>query len=268
MPQRPHCDYHAILGIQRTADVNTIKAAYRKLALTKHPDRNKDANATAEFQLASLVCISEAYETLIDDAKRRAYNSSTFRQRSSGPAYIHPSTPTSTPACPPPSHASASAQTQPPPSGARINAQTASFMTNEQRIYHQLRSTQTLLDNTRARLSRLPTQIMQLKKQREQILREQAADERWVVTFTASLLRHKDDIARRQKRHDKEIAVLDEEVQDMERELQALMRETGALDQRVRMLRTMRGRVIGEIGRLQAGPEVLLGFERWGWTST
>lgn len=43
-------DYYAILGVARTSDQETIKAAYRKLAPTKHPDRNKRPNATADFQ--------------------------------------------------------------------------------------------------------------------------------------------------------------------------------------------------------------------------
>ena len=40
-------DYYDVLGIDRAADKNTIKKAYRKLAKRYHPDTNKD-NPQAE----------------------------------------------------------------------------------------------------------------------------------------------------------------------------------------------------------------------------
>lgn len=55
-------DYYKILGVEKTADENTIKKAYRKLAIVHHPDKNPgDASAEARFK-----DISEAYETLSD----------------------------------------------------------------------------------------------------------------------------------------------------------------------------------------------------------
>ncbi len=63
-------DYYEILGVERSADAKEIKAAYRRLALKFHPDRNPD-NKEAE---ASFKEATEAYEVLSDDAKRQRYN--------------------------------------------------------------------------------------------------------------------------------------------------------------------------------------------------
>jgi molecular chaperone DnaJ len=63
-------DYYEVLGIDRGADAPVIKAAYRKLAMKHHPDRNPgDAEAEASFKE-----VSEAYEVLKDDDKRAAYD--------------------------------------------------------------------------------------------------------------------------------------------------------------------------------------------------
>ena len=63
-------DYYDILGIERSADTNTIKRAYRKLAMKYHPDRNPDdENAAMNFRE-----VTEAYEVLSDDKKRELYN--------------------------------------------------------------------------------------------------------------------------------------------------------------------------------------------------
>ncbi len=63
-------DYYELLEISRTADKDTIKKAYRKLALQFHPDRNQgNAEAEAKFKL-----INEAYEVLSDDEKRSVYD--------------------------------------------------------------------------------------------------------------------------------------------------------------------------------------------------
>ena len=59
-------DYYNILGINRTADADEIKRAYRKLASLHHPDKGGD---TARFQE-----IQEAYATLSDPAKRQQYD--------------------------------------------------------------------------------------------------------------------------------------------------------------------------------------------------
>ncbi len=62
-------DYYAILGVSRDADVETIKKAYRKLARKYHPDVSKEAGAEDRFKE-----IAQAYETLRDPEKRKAYD--------------------------------------------------------------------------------------------------------------------------------------------------------------------------------------------------
>lgn len=63
-------DYYEILGVAKTADDETMKKAYRKLAMQHHPDRNKDDKA-AEAKFKEL---NEAYEVLKDKEKRAAYD--------------------------------------------------------------------------------------------------------------------------------------------------------------------------------------------------
>lgn len=63
-------DYYEVLGVARDADAETIKKAYRKLALQYHPDRNSDDHDAADrFREAT-----EAYEVLRDPEKRASYD--------------------------------------------------------------------------------------------------------------------------------------------------------------------------------------------------
>ena len=63
-------DYYSVLGVEKNADADTIKKAYRKLAMKYHPDRNPD-NKEAEEKFKE---IGEAYEVLSDADKRAAYD--------------------------------------------------------------------------------------------------------------------------------------------------------------------------------------------------
>ncbi len=62
-------DYYDVLGVPRGASKDEIKAAYRKLALQYHPDRNKAPEATEKFKE-----ISEAYAVLSDDEKKSQFD--------------------------------------------------------------------------------------------------------------------------------------------------------------------------------------------------
>ena len=63
-------DYYKILGVGKDANDHEIKKAYRKLAITHHPDKNPDDVEAAE----KFKEIGEAYETLNDSEKRTRYD--------------------------------------------------------------------------------------------------------------------------------------------------------------------------------------------------
>jgi molecular chaperone DnaJ len=63
-------DYYEILSVSKTATDSELKVAFRKLAMTYHPDRNP-GNAEAEIKFKE---INEAYQCLSDGQKRAAYD--------------------------------------------------------------------------------------------------------------------------------------------------------------------------------------------------
>jgi len=63
-------DYYEILGVSRTSTEIELKAAFRKLAMQHHPDRNPGDKA-CEHRFKE---INEAYDVLRDGDKRAAYD--------------------------------------------------------------------------------------------------------------------------------------------------------------------------------------------------
>ena len=63
-------NYYELLNVSKDADNNQIKKQYYKLAKEYHPDKTKgDKNKESKF-----IQIQQAYDTLIDEGKRKSYN--------------------------------------------------------------------------------------------------------------------------------------------------------------------------------------------------
>jgi len=74
-------DFYSILGLEKSAPLRDIKAAYRVLAKKYHPDVNKSAEAARQMQ-----SVNEAYETLGDPIKRAEYDQ--IREMGGGSAQV------------------------------------------------------------------------------------------------------------------------------------------------------------------------------------
>jgi len=74
MPQAPKHDYYETLSVPRTASVDDIRKAYRKLARKYHPDLNPgDKSAEERFKN-----VQEAYDVLSDAKKKQMYDTVGF----------------------------------------------------------------------------------------------------------------------------------------------------------------------------------------------
>lgn len=68
-------DYYDLLSVPKHANDQTIKRAYRKLALKYHPDKVTGTEAEKAEAAKNFAEINHAYETLSDPEKRRIYDS-------------------------------------------------------------------------------------------------------------------------------------------------------------------------------------------------
>src|SRR6185295_13650923 len=64
-------DHYQILGVARDATLEQIKAAYKRLAMKWHPDKNSERQDEANEKFKE---INQAYGILGDSEKRRRYN--------------------------------------------------------------------------------------------------------------------------------------------------------------------------------------------------
>ncbi|AEE85492.1 DNAJ heat shock family protein [Arabidopsis thaliana] len=64
-------DYYKVLQVDRSANDDDLKKAYRKLAMKWHPDKNPNNKKDAEAKFKQ---ISEAYDVLSDPQKRAVYD--------------------------------------------------------------------------------------------------------------------------------------------------------------------------------------------------
>ena len=79
-------DYYEVLGINRSADKDTIKKAYRKMAKKYHPDSN-EGNPDAEEKFKE---VTEAYNVLSDPEKKKLYDQfghAAFEEGAGGAGY-------------------------------------------------------------------------------------------------------------------------------------------------------------------------------------
>src|SRR3954469_14939972 len=82
MPTATKKDYYEILGVKKSASVEDIRKAFRKLARKYHPDVNPgDKGAEEKFK-----ALSEANEVLSDPKKQKIYDQVGFYSDNIDPA--------------------------------------------------------------------------------------------------------------------------------------------------------------------------------------
>ena len=62
-------NYYKILKVESSATKDDIRISYRKMALKYHPDKNRNKLSENKFKE-----ITEAYQVLIDENKRKIYD--------------------------------------------------------------------------------------------------------------------------------------------------------------------------------------------------
>ena len=67
-------NYYEVLGVPHDASQQDIKSAYRKLVLAYHPDRNRQDEQPRALAEEKFKSVTEAYETLGSEDKRRHYD--------------------------------------------------------------------------------------------------------------------------------------------------------------------------------------------------
>ncbi|MCY7352930.1 MAG: DnaJ domain-containing protein [Cytophagaceae bacterium] len=79
-------DYYQLLGLARTASQAEVRAAYRRLALRWHPDKNPGDGAAEEF----FKQLNEAHQVLSDSVRRYQYDQLLFYAEQSAALPAHP----------------------------------------------------------------------------------------------------------------------------------------------------------------------------------
>lgn len=169
-------DYYKILEIPQTADSNSIKASFRRLAKITHPDKNASPTAKSDFQLASVSFsavvyhylipwqLHEAYSVVIDPVQRRVYDiqyATTNFHHTTSPEAKRPTKNTSE------------------ASENEIRQDALQLGIKLQHLKYQLLRQQNDLRNMRIRLSTLDGEVLDLQREIENIAREQAEKMTW-----------------------------------------------------------------------------------------
>jgi DnaJ family protein C protein 3 len=78
-------DYYKILEVPKTASKREISKAYRKLSMKYHPDKNTDSESEHMYR-----DVTEAYDILNDEEKRRKYDAGEDLNQPQQPQHGHP----------------------------------------------------------------------------------------------------------------------------------------------------------------------------------